>query len=55
MLWLLIIILLVWGGGYWAPFSPVRGNNLVHILLVVLLIFVLWQFLGGGGFRLHRL
>jgi hypothetical protein len=54
-LWVLIFVLLVWGGGYWAPGSPVRGNNLLHLLLVALLVYLVVQLLGGGGFRLHRL
>jgi hypothetical protein len=49
-MWLLfLIVLLLWAGGSYAPFSPYRGNNLVHLLLVVLFIILIYQVLIGGG------
>jgi Family of unknown function (DUF5670) len=55
MLWTLCVVLLIlWALGSFAPFSPVRGNNLVHVILVVFLVLVLIQVLGGGGLHLRR-
>lgn len=55
MLWLLVLVLvLVWAGGYYRGPAPVRGNSLVHLLLVLVLVLVLWELL-GGGVPFHRL
>jgi hypothetical protein len=54
MLWLLVVVLvLVWAGGYYRGPAPVRGNNLFHLLLVIVLVLVVWQLMGGTS--LHRL
>jgi hypothetical protein len=53
LLWLIVVILLVlWAAGNWAPGSPVRGNNLVHVLLVIVVIIVLYNLLVGGGLHM---
>jgi hypothetical protein len=55
-MWLLVLILLVlWAGGSYVPSSPVRGNSLLHLILVVVVILVLYELLVGGGLpRLGR-
>lgn len=53
LLLILIILLILWAGGSYAPFSPVRGNNAVHILLVIILALVLLHFLGGPRWSLY--
>ncbi len=48
MLLLLILLLLVfWGGGYYVGPAPLRGNNLLHIVLVLVVILVFWELLTG--------
>lgn len=44
---LLVVVFGGWGGGYWAGPAPVRGNNLLHIVLVVVLAIVLISWLTG--------
>jgi len=46
LLLLIILILAVWGGGFWYGPASVRGNNAMHVILVVLVIFVLLHLLG---------
>jgi hypothetical protein len=55
MLWTICVVLLVvWALGAFVPSSPVRENNLVHVLLVIAVIVVIYQLLGGGGLHLFR-
>ncbi len=44
---LLIILLIAWAGGYWG-YPATRGNNLVHLVLVIFVIVLVIEFLGGG-------
>jgi hypothetical protein len=55
MLLLILILLLLWGVGNWAPFSPVRGNNVIHVLLVIVVVIILYQLLVGGSVHFPRL
>ena len=57
LLWVLVVVLLVlWACGYWGVgYTGVRGNNAMHVLLVVVVILVLFELLGGGSLGLHRL
>jgi hypothetical protein len=43
-----VVLLVLWLTGNFAPFSPVRGNNAVHILVVLVVLILLYQLLGGG-------
>jgi CDP-diglyceride synthetase len=56
MLWTIVVLILIfWALGQFASFSPVRGNNWVHVLLVIVVVIIAYQLLAGGGLRLHRL
>lgn len=49
MIWLIILLVVLasWGGGYWAGPEPIRGNNILHVILVIVLLAVLFGWLGG--------
>jgi hypothetical protein len=49
MIWLviLLVVLASWGGGYWAGPEPLRGNNILHIILAIVLVMLLFGYLGG--------
>ena len=48
LLWILIIVLLLgWGGAYWGPWNY-RGNSLIHVVLLIVLVLVVVQLLGYG-------
>lgn len=50
--WILIIVLFLgWGGGYWYGPGPVRGNNLLHIVAVIVVVLVVYQLVTGHGPR----
>ena len=56
LFWIVILLVVFagWGGGYWAGPEPIRGNNLLHVILVIVLLFVLFSWLGGGPVVHHR-
>ncbi len=45
---ILIVVLLLfgWGGGYWYGPTNIRGNNAVHVLLVIALLILVLSALG---------
>jgi membrane-bound metal-dependent hydrolase YbcI (DUF457 family) len=53
MLLIALIILVLWAAGAFVPTSPIRGNNLVHVLLVIGLIILVYWALTGGMPRLY--
>jgi hypothetical protein len=47
MLWVLVLVLVVlWAGGYYRGPAPVRGNNALHLLLVLVVVLVALELLG---------
>lgn len=55
--WLIILLLVLYFVGGWAPFSPVRGSSLIHVILVVVFAIIVIDVLFDGGLHLgfHRL
>jgi hypothetical protein len=49
MLTLILILVVLWFLGNFVPASPVRGNNLLHLIWVLVVILVLYELLIGGG------
>jgi len=52
---LIMLLVLFWGGGYYVGPGPIRGNNLVHVLLVLAIALFLYEVVYGGPSFGHRL
>lgn len=43
---ILVLIVALWGGGFYYGPGPIRGNNLVHVLLVLALVLIILHVVG---------
>jgi hypothetical protein len=55
--WLIIVgivLLVCWAGGYWAGPSQIRGNNAMHVVLVIVVVLLFLDYCGGTRYLPHH-